>query len=394
MFGNISSKECISIIVDILVKKNRNPVKQNYFTFNKKIYRQTSGLSMGSPLSPLLAEVFMSNFEETILSSNQAKQQLKFWYRYVDDVLICFDGTSRQLNAFLELTNSWNPKIQFTLETETNNNINFLDLSIKRTPTKLEFNIYRKPTYSDITIPADSLHPWCHKAAAYHSLINRALKIPLSEDNLQTELKTIQKIAVNNGFDKKWILRMVRKKKYQMLLSTVYKEHYNLVENYKSITYFGESSERIGKILKKQGINVAYKPPVRLGDLILNHKDKLEKKKKSGVYRLRCGECAGVYIGQTGRSFETRRSEHLRSFRLKKTDSSFANHLLETGHQPNKDMEVLHIISKGQKLNCWEALEIHKTKKSSDIILNDQTETFFSSLFNISTVNNISNQYI
>lgn len=121
MFGNISTKECITLVADLLERKNTNPVlsseimdtlrlvlKQNHFTFNNKIYKQTAGLIMGSPLSPLLAEIYMDHLEDRILNSKQAKVCVKFWYRYVDDILVCFDGTSRQRDNFVEFINSMN----------------------------------------------------------------------------------------------------------------------------------------------------------------------------------------------------------------------------------------------------------------------------------------------
>jgi hypothetical protein len=38
-------------------------VEQNYFSFANKFYNQDSGLSMGNPLSPFLANLFMSFLE-------------------------------------------------------------------------------------------------------------------------------------------------------------------------------------------------------------------------------------------------------------------------------------------------------------------------------------------
>lgn len=174
---------------------------------------------------------------------------------------------------------------------------------------------------------------------------------------------------------------MTNKKQQKIALEMVYPESRTTTGPYQTITYFGDTSERVGKILKNQGINIAFKPAVKLGSLLLNHKNKTEKKKQSGVYKLQCGECRGIYIGQTGRSFEVRRAEHFRSLRLKKSDSNYANHLLETGHKPNQNMEILHIAEKGHRLNCWEALEIYKNKNGPDILLNDQTDIFCSTLF-------------
>ena len=41
---------------------------KNYFEFNSSIYTSNKGLIMGNPLSPLLAEIFMDNLENKILS--------------------------------------------------------------------------------------------------------------------------------------------------------------------------------------------------------------------------------------------------------------------------------------------------------------------------------------
>ncbi len=71
---------------------------QNYFTFDNKFYRQTSGLPMGSPLSPLLADIFMDSLEQTIFLSNHSLfRNITYWHRYVDDILVLWTGTTRQI---------------------------------------------------------------------------------------------------------------------------------------------------------------------------------------------------------------------------------------------------------------------------------------------------------
>lgn len=61
---------------------------QNYFEFNDKIYIQREGLSSGSPLSPLLVEIFMDHLEANMFNSqNQLiKRIILYWCRYVDNV--------------------------------------------------------------------------------------------------------------------------------------------------------------------------------------------------------------------------------------------------------------------------------------------------------------------
>ena len=93
-------------------------LSQNYFEFNNKYYKTNNGLAMGSPLSPLLAEVYMACLENDILTSQQAQQYIKFWYRYVHDIIIGFNGSRRQLDMFVEFINKFNKIIQFTCEME------------------------------------------------------------------------------------------------------------------------------------------------------------------------------------------------------------------------------------------------------------------------------------
>ena len=43
--------------------------KQLHFTFNNSIYIQCDGVAMGSPLGPLLANIFMTSLEEDLIPS-------------------------------------------------------------------------------------------------------------------------------------------------------------------------------------------------------------------------------------------------------------------------------------------------------------------------------------
>ncbi|PNF26842.1 hypothetical protein B7P43_G16971 [Cryptotermes secundus] len=59
--------------------------------------------------------------------------------------------------------NKAQPTINFTMEKEEHQAINFLDLVIHRNGKNLEFAIYGKPTQTDIIIPNSSCHPHEHK---------------------------------------------------------------------------------------------------------------------------------------------------------------------------------------------------------------------------------------
>lgn len=106
----------------------------------------------------------------------------------------------------------------------------------------------------------------------------------------------------------------------------------------------------------------------------------------SGVYKIVCDTCPSYYIGQTGRSFSTRYKEHLLGKKGTNIyNSSFADHLLITGHKPKElhDISILHTEKKGHKLDVLEEMEIFKHFSLDDnFILNEQVQLRNKNFFN------------
>ena len=65
----------------------------------------------------------------------------------------------------------------------------------------LSFEIYRKPTATDIIIPNDSCHLREHKTAAIGYYCNRLKTSKLTPESRQKERDNIQQILVNNKYD-------------------------------------------------------------------------------------------------------------------------------------------------------------------------------------------------
>lgn len=57
-----------------------------FFVFNDVLYKQTFGTPMGSPLSPVLADLVLQDLEESAIS--RLPLTLPMYYRYVDDVIL------------------------------------------------------------------------------------------------------------------------------------------------------------------------------------------------------------------------------------------------------------------------------------------------------------------
>ena len=123
--------------------------KELHFTFDGRIYRQTDGVCMGSPLGPVLANVFMVYLEETIAPKLQTS--MPTWRRYVDDTFTVVKKGKKE--EIIEALNSFHPNIKFTHETEKDGLIPFLDVLLKKKQDgTIETTIYRKPTNNNVYI--------------------------------------------------------------------------------------------------------------------------------------------------------------------------------------------------------------------------------------------------
>ena len=101
-------------------------LRSTYFQYNGSIYEQREGAAMGSPVSAVIANLYMETFEEQAIESAPSKP--KIWKRYVDDTFTILDRD--RVDNFLKHLNSQQPTIRFTMETENDNKIAFLDASV------------------------------------------------------------------------------------------------------------------------------------------------------------------------------------------------------------------------------------------------------------------------
>ena len=112
---------------------------------------------MGSPVSAVIANLYMENFEEQAITTSFYEPRI--WKRYVDDTFTILDREN--VDDFLQhLKKNQQPSIRFTTETEKDNKLAFLDTSVLREPDgRLTTSVYRKPTHTDEHLAYDSHHP-------------------------------------------------------------------------------------------------------------------------------------------------------------------------------------------------------------------------------------------
>jgi hypothetical protein len=111
-----------------------------YFLYKEKIYKQINSCAMGASISSVIAQLVLEDLEETIIP--QLNFNLPFFYRYVDDCILAIPRD--KADYILKKFNSYHPKLQFTIEIEENNQINFLDVTLHNNNNKIRTEWYTK----------------------------------------------------------------------------------------------------------------------------------------------------------------------------------------------------------------------------------------------------------
>ena len=332
--------------INTITKITCTVLEQNYFTFQNINYSQSTGLAMGASSSAVLSEIYLQHLEHTKIVDILKQHDIIGYFRYVDDIVIVYNENSTDVNEIHKTLNNMTPRIKFTLEKETHNQINFMDLTIRNINNKLFFNIYRKPTATDMIIPKDSCHPPEQKHAAIRHMINRMNTYRLNDHNKNIEYRTIEQIIINNDYETS-VIQQLNNPKHKANTN-------NRKDSYAEFTYFGKETRAVTKLFKETQLRVAYKVNNTINKQLvskLNNQNSQQQYERSGVYSLTCPDCLMKYIGQTGRTVEKRFQEYFHDFKYNIRKSNFATHLLDNNHSIgpiNEMMQILYTTRKTQ----------------------------------------------
>ena len=123
------------------------------------------------------------------------------YVRYVDDTF-CLSSTSQQALDFLSFCNSIHPNIEFTIETENENKLPFLDVLVTRANIDTCTSVYRKGTFTGLYFHFSSFMPQNYKVSLIASLIYRCYMLSKSKsyECFDEGVKTITNFLKLNSF--------------------------------------------------------------------------------------------------------------------------------------------------------------------------------------------------
>ena len=182
--------------------------KNVHFTFNNDTCIQVDGVEMGSPLGPVLANIFMVEVKISVIPNLSNK--VKLWKRFVDDTY-CLTRFE-YINSRLLALNSFHKNIKFTFQTEKDNTILFLH----RKPGKIEITVYRKKACTDLYMNCYSFAPKSWKCGTLKTLVRRAHTNCSTEKHLKKNFSHIRKTFNEINNYPHWVITKVFKEIKEM----------------------------------------------------------------------------------------------------------------------------------------------------------------------------------
>ena len=345
-------------------------LKNMYFTFEDRIFRQTEGLPMGSSISGILAILFMDKLEQIALSSYRFISPYK---RYVDDIYLQ-TANEEKANEFHDIMNGLHPRLKFEIEKPTASpeglSLSLLDFKVTITTNgESFFEFYKKPAKKPLFVHHQSALP---KRSKTNFIRNERRRI---QQRCSTQITSnkhdhdFDNILRLNGYPERTIDETKHLQKHQRDPQTQTKEWH-----YLKIPFISDRLNRkITGIFKRENIPVRIAHKSYTLRQALSHNTTKRKcnrpncpiadtnlcLQRNTVYQLTCKACGEYYIGSTTRFLHDRTKEHLTN------DNSSVKKHLTTHHRNNShNIEVKVITRENDPVNLrlHEAYYIRKYK--------------------------------
>ena len=200
-----------------VIESVRFILENNFFEFNSIMWHQLCGTAMGKSFAPPYACLTMGFLEETILipkliprnfDAETSKMIIEFLMRYIDDgILVLPQFVSSE--KFLEVLNSMDPSIQFTITTAVARMIDsirykcttFLSIRVlQESDGAVCFDVYYKETNAHDYLAFDSHHPDHTKNNIPYTLAKRIVVISSKEAWVQRNLRDLKQFLLDRQY--------------------------------------------------------------------------------------------------------------------------------------------------------------------------------------------------
>jgi len=333
---------------------------------------------MGSPISPVLACLFMEFFEKDLIPKvTQARKYIM--KRYVDDTVVVWNN-EEDFNMFFSQINNIHKNIKFTVEEEKNNRLPFLDLELHRREEGILTSIYRKPMYTNIHTHFFSCHSMNVKKETVAGFFRRAL-LYCNEEFVSQELEFIKQTFRNLGYPDNLIEDIYHKTKRKMYPKKVTKKELKEEKKQRVIIPYMDGLGDLKEIIPKN-VQLCYRSSNSLRtSLVKTGGIRKENEVRGLVYGIPCADCDKWYIGETGNTLKKRIRDHRYAIKTGNESNAIFKHIKEMGH--------LIEIGKAVKIKTVKNYGVRRTTEAAIIQNTDNINIQVKTPLNIAFYNNL-----
>ena len=145
-------------------------------------------------------------------------------------------------------------------------------------------------------------------------------------------------------------------------------------------THFSALIRHVTNLLKQTNLKVVFRTIKTIQQQFMKNQ---AYKDPSGIHKLKCNTCNGLYVGQSDGEINVRYEEHIRNIRTNNSTSAYVKHILENKHdyRTKKTPHSLEACQRGTRMNCWEALYIQAFHQQKVLITKQQVSDTNSLLY-------------
>lgn len=329
-------------------------LQRNDFEFDGKVYLQIKGTAMGKKFAPAYANIYMADWEDTVLP--KCPKRPPHYFRYLDDIWGTWPYSEEEFKTFIGILNGHHRsiKVKYFLDLHS---VDFLDTTTFKGPNfnvskTLDVKVFFKETDTHALLHKTSYHPQHTFSGIVKSQILRFHRICTRQEDFEAAKKTLFQALRNRGYsrtflrhiDKQW--QRDQSKKDLPLITETDKHIIPLV------LPFSETAKELAHQIKKNFTDTcqethfkeewevmpAYRRNKNLKDLLVRSKlPQLNKRNKkvighhliknhstgdtyrrpanplntnNNIYLITCRKCQKQYVGQTKNSVKTRMQAH------------------------------------------------------------------------------------
>ncbi|CAF1180914.1 unnamed protein product [Rotaria sordida] len=160
---------------------------------------------MGSPFTMTLANIYMYEWEQSLIQHQQIRNEL--YDRYIDDIFMTSNESIENIKALLDQANEKDPNIRINYM--IHESVEFLDVLIENVEGKLTTPVFRKPAAEPYIHPYTSDHPRHIHSNTINTALLRGIRICSDVHTFDHERLKIEMALLLNGYPPKFIKRMV-----------------------------------------------------------------------------------------------------------------------------------------------------------------------------------------